>query len=191
MFDLDGETCGEKCWTAIQEDCSCSCGGANHGLLAREGEITADKIPQRYSKIFGVLYELKAVGYYRQLEPERKKVNETCGWWQIRGTKQNPYHVSWDSAKPREHPPAILKYATPSQLNSWFELKAFQSDQRLIRTVSLLWVLADMYPDNYCEDECSRCFNHRVEHKYGGLKVDKKSTADEEFDNFYDEEEEM
>jgi hypothetical protein len=189
MFDMDGETCGEKCWTAIQDDCSCSCGGANHGLLAKAGEITVDKIPQRYCKIFGVLYELKAVGYRRQLEPEAKKINESRGWWQIRGYGQNAYHLSWHySAKPKDHPPAILKYATPHQLEGWFELKAFQADQRLIKTVSLLWVLAEMPAHNYCENECSKCFTHRVEHVYGGLQLDKKSSTDEDdLEDFYNE----
>ena len=48
-------TCGSRCWQARDFECSCSCGGANHGIHRIGGSGNS---PLRTSRRKGVVYEL-------------------------------------------------------------------------------------------------------------------------------------
>lgn len=168
MFSED--TCGVDCWTAKQLICRCSCGGANHGRFRAEeleAGVPFEELPLRHSRIFGEIYDLKAIGYRKELAPDADKINEMFGWYNIvKYPDGTIYHYSWRTAKPKEHPPAILKYATESQIKGWPELEPFSREPKYIRSVSLLWVRQDMPTILYCEEECDRCMAHKMQYRY-------------------------
>ena len=43
---ITGHTCGDACWHARDIECRCSCGGRNHGIMARGGD-QPERIPHR------------------------------------------------------------------------------------------------------------------------------------------------
>lgn len=62
-------TCAAQCWMAREPDCSCSCGGANHGIMA-QGIEAGGTMPRRNCLIAGTRYYLAGMdyaGYVRDL----------------------------------------------------------------------------------------------------------------------------
>ncbi len=70
----DGHTCGDHCWHAREVDCRCSCGGKNHGILLRGGEV-----PKRTRKIAGSFYELMEIGTARPIDQRRMDLVHASG----------------------------------------------------------------------------------------------------------------
>lgn len=72
MATTTTNTCNEACWSAREDDCSCSCGGANHGILrAGHANFQEGAQPVRNAKIKGHRYLLRAVGSVRDISAER------------------------------------------------------------------------------------------------------------------------
>jgi hypothetical protein len=109
---LSGHTCGDACWHARDLVCVCSCGGKNHGILAR-----GDLQPTRTAKINGALYELVEVGPHREIEARRMA--------EVRAAN---HHWFYDPCGPW-----LCKSATKTQLSKWPELQAFPAG------ASILW----------------------------------------------------
>ena len=100
-------TCGEACWAAREDICRCSCNGANHGIT-RDGGV-----PERTSKIDGVMYKLIAVGGM-EVEEEGRELSKEAGEryiYHCLRTKGSPYRV---------------KTASKSQIDRWQELTVYR-----------------------------------------------------------------
>lgn len=69
-----GHTCGDHCWHARETECKCSCGGKNHGILKRGGEM-----PKRTRKIAGTFYELLEIGGCREIDSRRLELVRSSG----------------------------------------------------------------------------------------------------------------
>src|SRR5580692_7655269 len=69
------QTCGEACWSAREDECRCSCGGKNHGIL----RTATGTRPARESKIAGVRHTLHSVGSYREMMSLACKLNKEAG----------------------------------------------------------------------------------------------------------------
>ncbi|UOF78061.1 hypothetical protein [Caudoviricetes sp.] len=114
-----GHTCGPQCWTAKDDVCHCSCGGANHGCLRTEGGVQ----PIRSRKINGRFYELHSVhrGYGELMKLRQEKD------WPL-GT--------------------ITKTATSSEVDRWPELTAFRNQSpvdRILQPPVCVWKISDKY----------------------------------------------
>ena len=61
-------TCGDRCWSAKGDTCSCVCGGANHGTLRvnPSGSLwdsEEPRIPRRTRRIGSTWYKLAENGF--------------------------------------------------------------------------------------------------------------------------------
>lgn len=120
-------TCSDACWKAAQPDCSCSCGGKNHGIMRTpEGAATP---PPRTCRIDGVRYELRAIGNFHELTQKRYEINR----------EQYSRYVGMALTGAVRRPPdaAILKRSSKDQ-QKWPEVVNYPFGRP-----SLLWVLAD------------------------------------------------
>ena len=55
-------TCGQRCWNARSEECTCACGGKNHGIMRRTGRVpTAAEMPVRVRMVGEAIYKLAHV----------------------------------------------------------------------------------------------------------------------------------
>lgn len=137
-YVLTSTTCGEGCWYAREDVCRCSCGGINHGCLKTEDGIK----PIRTSNIDGSIYELKAIGTWRDLEAQAKEINKAAGHKMVdKVTETLIYHYDWKSTD--KGAPARVKSASKDQIARWEELSSFRAMDRyeLFRNQPyLLWV---------------------------------------------------
>lgn len=104
---FSGHTCGDSCWHARDLVCVCSCGGKNHGILARGGDQ-----PERTAKIGGSMYVLTEVGPYRAMKARCVEELRGCN---------HPWLFDPNG-------PWIAKPATKTQAKNWPELQAFKDD---------------------------------------------------------------
>ena len=116
------QTCGEACWSAVEDVCRCYCGGSNHGILKTKNGVA----PTRMAKIDGHMYQIKSIGSYNELYSEAKKVNDESG--QSYGVSASgesyPYRETDRGA------PARLKAATQDQTQRWHEFSRFKGMDR-------------------------------------------------------------
>jgi hypothetical protein len=110
---FSGHTCGDACWHARDLICVCSCGGKNHGILAR-----GDAQPTRTARIGGEMYELIEVGQYAAIQARRMAETRACG-----------HHWLLDP-----NGPWVAKSATKAQVKNWPELSAFGDGAYLLWT---------------------------------------------------------
>ncbi len=137
MATLTGTTCGAACWTAAEDICRCSCGGANHGCLGR-----GESQPQRMAKIDGHRYILAAIGVYDdRLEDRANEFNRDHGvqYWRWSAKARD----NWT----RKDMPAKVRMASKQQVASWPELASFRSDARWYQRPELMWVLETLKDD--------------------------------------------
>ena len=134
---LTNATCGEACWQAREDICRCACGGKNHGCLR-----SADGVrPTRTSKIYKHVYELEAVGWYRDLYDLARARNRANGPYRVETIPADPepivytyfYHETDNGA------PARLKPATKDQIARWPELAAYRDLPPSRNQAYLLW----------------------------------------------------
>lgn len=109
---MSGHTCGDACWHARDLVCVCSCGGKNHGILAR-----GDAQPVRTARIGGQMYQLAEVGEHAQVKARCLHELRACG-----------HHWLLDP-----NGPWITRAASQAQVAKWPELAGFQQG------ASLLW----------------------------------------------------
>ena len=109
---FSGHTCGDACWHARDLVCVCSCGGRNHGILAR-----GEKQPTRTARIGGSVYEMVEVGPWREIEARRMAETRACG-----------HRWFFDPCGPW-----LAKSASKAQLAKWPELAAYPGG------ASILW----------------------------------------------------
>ena len=126
---LTEATCGEACWSAREDICRCSCGGANHGCLRDENGVR----PVRTSKIDGYMYELQGVG--DGVEKLAQEINEKDGVTFLYAA------TSRDSMYRKLR--AKLRTPTMSQIQKWPELAAYRNLDRWDYKPYLLWVRVD------------------------------------------------
>ena len=136
-IQLSNITCGHSCWFAKEQDCKCSCGGKNHGILLKEGS----EQPQRTKKEAGKLYYLEAVGSRIELMEQVNRLlpaftgdpRANAGWFDFNPSKTgNPFRV---------------QYASKSQVRKWKELSQFAdvSDEDFyFVSPALLWRREDV-----------------------------------------------
>ena len=73
MLLMPGHTCGDHCWHAREDECKCSCGGKNHGILRNGGAM-----PKRTRKMAGKFYELMEIGRAREIDQRRLDLTREC-----------------------------------------------------------------------------------------------------------------
>lgn len=137
---LTTATCGFNCWTAKEENCRCSCGRANHGVMKTtdaNGNVVSQ--PQRQRKEGNNFYYLVAVGSWGEL---LKMVRLLIPVY--RGDKKaNSYH--FDNSPTRKGNPFRIIKATEQQYETWQEL--YNSDMLLIDQPHMLWRRDDVSQD--------------------------------------------
>lgn len=113
-----GHTCGIACWTARDDTCHCSCGGANHGCMRGSGVA-----PTRSRRIQGQFYELHSVhGGFGELNTARER-------------KELP-------------PEYVRTTATLHEVSVWPELTRWRGQSavdRIMHPPILLWVRTTRY----------------------------------------------
>lgn len=143
-------TCGEACWSALEDTCRCSCGGKNHGVLK-----TVDGIrPIRNCKIDGVRYQLKAIGKYSDIHKQSEELCQQAGPYKIDTytvlNDKNEYETrdyKYYYGSTDKGSPARVKCASKLQIQNWIELGYFKSlDQyELYHNMPyLLWVKVEV-----------------------------------------------
>ena len=133
-------TCGEACWTAKGDDCSCVCGGANHGILRQRetGDLFEDEqedpdvleIPRRTRRIRRTWYTLAHVcGQH-----------ERAVFWQaeyIGDLNDGDDWLGRSCPRGSERPKAFIELATKAQ-QGWLELEGYSERPWLV------WVREDV-----------------------------------------------
>lgn len=139
MPTLTGTTCNEQCWTAREDDCHCSCGGANHGILRPDHPNYNGEQPRRNATFKGHRYLLTALGTYYETRQaghaiEKRYYDSFEGRWQDRWRDEN-----------KNGEPVVYKRATPGQAARWPELKPFMDarDNEWERPY-LAWIREDL-----------------------------------------------
>lgn len=130
-------TCGQSCWYARDEDCKCSCGGKNHGVL-KDGE---NEQPARMRQVNGTTYYLQAVGNRIELMQLINSLLPT-----ITG-KPNANAGHYDCNPAKKGNPLMLNYATFAQAQKWSELSQWShltKDELYFESPALLWRRADI-----------------------------------------------
>ncbi len=133
MATTTTNTCNEACWSAAQDDCSCSCGGANHGIL-RQGHANYQEgaEPVRNARIKGHRYLLRAVGSYSEIGGARYGIQRA---WYARFSD----YIARNADARANGDPVVAKRASKDQTARWPELAAFAA-----RRPMLLWVREDL-----------------------------------------------
>lgn len=119
FFALCG--CGEPCWEAKDDECRCSCGGANHGIRRKNPTAQVERTMVAHSSI----YVLKRVAAYlapkpddmarpEDLIPQANQINRDAGvfYWPRAATERDPMGYT---------PVAIVRPLTKAQVNRWPE----------------------------------------------------------------------
>lgn len=134
MGILTGSTCGFACWEAREDVCRCSCGGANHGILKRGGDM-----PKRTSKIDGYFYVLDSIG--GEWYDRAQEVNRGVGYKSVsRVSDDLTYHYHWSETD--KGAPARAKPATESQMK-WQEVQPFIDPEHTWQKPYLVWIRDD------------------------------------------------
>lgn len=129
-------TCNEQCWYAKEPECSCSCGGANHGCLRVEGA----EQPTRNSRIKDKRYLLRAVGLFAEISSKRYEIAR-------REYARHRRELAGGGQ------PVIVKRASKDQIERWPELTAYRDHVPERHSASprsrrgapyLLWVREDV-----------------------------------------------
>jgi hypothetical protein len=50
--------CDAKCYNATTEDCTCICGGANHGVGIRKAEANTRELAENWMEAYGLEHEV-------------------------------------------------------------------------------------------------------------------------------------
>lgn len=114
-------TCASQCWMAREPDCSCSCGGVNHGIMATEAP-EGGTMPRRNCLIQGTRYYLGAMDYGGPLQnlasKFRSAIKDTYGYCSVYGAR-----TAYVYAPAYNEPGAVLwqKIASESQAR-WPEI---------------------------------------------------------------------
>lgn len=117
-YTLQGHTCGDHCWSARDEECKCSCGGANHGIFRKEGTR-----PTRTRKMDGAIFELCEIGDFSKLYASANAANSEDKIFNRTGWK-------WGGKRPRFE----VRGASESQ-RKWPEIQPFLGE----RDLGILW----------------------------------------------------
>lgn len=118
---LTDRSCGEACWHAKEDVCRCECGGANHGILLKDGA----EQPVRHSKIDGVAYELIAIGNYRTINSQFYDMVRTYPPKRtVQYIEGKDFHYYWESSD--YNSPLKMKAASRAQCVLWSELSAYK-----------------------------------------------------------------
>ena len=107
-----GTTCGFACWEAREPVCRCSCGGKNHGILARGGPR-----PERTCQIKGSMYRLAAVGNWLDIRKAAYDYN-------VPGGDYNKIRLGWAAAIDKS--PTKTQRHWPEVVNSGIEYSQVQ-----------------------------------------------------------------
>ena len=108
-------TCSDACWYAREETCRCSCAGANHGILLKQGR----ERPKRTRRVKGHWFELHAIiPGHRAAQDEAAKLLAAAGEIRKWHTTIRP---EWGSP-----PLYAIDGPTDKQLETWPELKSFR-----------------------------------------------------------------
>ena len=120
MTAITDATCGEACWSAREDICRCSCDGANHGITRTGG------VPERTSKIDGLMYKLTAVGPEKDIEQQAREMLKGQIKSKVFVLAEVTYTYYW-KAKDRRSP-VRTRPATASQIERWHELAHFKAN---------------------------------------------------------------
>ena len=112
------QTCGGACWHARELECSCYCGGTNHGILKTANGVA----PTRMAKIDGHMYQIKAIGSNSDLYHEAKLINDNA----LPSNSVNAYGKAYPYTETEAGAPARLKKATYNQTQQWHEFRKFK-----------------------------------------------------------------
>lgn len=139
-------TCNEACWSAREDACSCSCGGANHGIL-RPGHANyvegAD--PKRNSKIKGHRYILAGVGRYYETTRTAREIE-----MRFIATFSDQGKFAWTARMDDERKngeAAIVRKSSESEAARWPELQPFMAARPAERRWDrphLVWIRQDL-----------------------------------------------
>lgn len=121
-------TCNEACWSARQEDCHCSCGGANHGIL-RPGHANYQgaegEQPRRNCRIKGHRYVLAAVGSYSEAsQAGRNLTSRHAATFRGVVAGRDAWRQRYEDER-QNGPATVARIASVSETDRWPELKAF------------------------------------------------------------------
>lgn len=137
---LTGSTCGDACWSAVEDICRCSCYGANHGAK-RDGRIV-----ERTRRSEDYFYVLAGVGGDAPSirEIERAYTTCTCEHYYDHGgvNSCDGRRWGWFNGNMRGVP-AFTQLASAGQIARWPELAHLRGCEDRDRPY-LLWVRDDM-----------------------------------------------
>ncbi len=147
---VTGSTCGDSCWSAREEICRCSCGGANHGCLEVDSDGTR---PQRTCRIQNHVYRLIVVGEYLHLETLASRIFQHCRENDIAiraiGNGQSKYRYVMDNV-------VIRKAGTRQQVEKWPELAAARGMPFNRSPRDLLWLRDDLADEILGDDNLAK-----------------------------------
>ena len=145
---VTGSTCGDNCWSAREEICRCSCGGANHGCVEVDSDGTR---PQRTCRIQRHVYRLIATGTYSHLEGLLRRVFQHC-----RDNDIATHSYSHSDYRYVSETVAIRKAGTRQQVESWPELAAAKDVPFNRSPRDLLWLRDDLADEILGDDNLAR-----------------------------------
>lgn len=147
MFSFSLCGCGPICWEALDDKCSCSCGGVNHGSRRNRPQCAAVAAELKRQMVYAeFLWELVSVAApVRDLNPHYRMEDgrycmrpsnlddDASARNQAAGIK------SYNAHRSRDHygklPVAIVRPFTASQIAKWPELE--------------IWRAADIHPKSF------------------------------------------
>lgn len=136
-FSWSEITCGHSCWYAKQDECKCSCGGKNHGVLLQQDNAQ----PQRTMRTKGTLYYLQSIGNQIEL------LNIINDLLPIITGKANANTGQWINRPTAPGVPLMLKFATFEQAQKWAELSSYKDIAKhdfYFHAPALLWRREDV-----------------------------------------------
>ena len=121
-------TCGEACWSAVNDVCVCYCGGKNHGIH------TTDKLPMRSCKMNGYRYKFVGCGASKEIYDLQRTLLEKYGiarCYNYYGEDTFEHQTYKDQFRCRGDKdyygfPVVSKKATLRQCQKWHELKSYK-----------------------------------------------------------------
>lgn len=138
-------TCNEACWSARQDDCSCSCGGANHGINRPGHENYQEGASvRRNARIKGHRYLLAGVGRYSETHRTAWEINN-----RFIATFHDLGKGAWTArfADERANGDAtVTRKATASEAARWPELRPFMENESRAGwdRPNLVWIREDL-----------------------------------------------
>jgi len=144
-------TCGMNCWLAEEDECRCSCGGANHGIMLKEG----NEQPKRMAKIDGTFYELEGIGKYGDIYHQAGEINNQPQYeYHLEKYPEFTYHPK----ETESGSPARIKIASQKQMEDWPELAPFKNESKknilnqYYDKPYLLWIKKEMQSQEIQEE---------------------------------------